>query len=44
MLGYTIMASVAKPYLTSPSTMKAMNRVFGSLFVSMGVLLARAEQ
>ncbi|WP_330960059.1 homoserine/homoserine lactone efflux protein [Photobacterium sp. 53610] len=44
MLGYAFMASVAKPYLTSPATMKSLNRIFGSLFVSMGVLLARAEQ
>lgn len=43
MLGYALMANLAKPYLSTPRIMAILNRVFGSLFISMGAMLARVE-
>ncbi len=44
MLSYAVMANIAKPYLSSPQVMVMLNRVFGSLFITMGVTLARVER
>ena len=40
MAGYTALAAKVLAALRSPSHIKTMNRVFGSLFVAAGALLA----
>ncbi|MFT6928413.1 MAG: homoserine/homoserine lactone efflux protein [Psychromonas sp.] len=44
MCSYALLASLLKPYLVKSSFVTLQNKVFGSLFIAMGVFLARAEQ
>ena len=44
MFCYAFMATSVKPYLIKPKFIKLQNRIFGSLFITMGVLLARSEK
>lgn len=44
MLGYAFLASVVKPHLVNERVMLMVNKVFGSLFITMGVLLAKSER
>lgn len=43
MLGYSLLGLFVKPYLSNQKVMSFVNKLFGTLFVSMGVVLARAE-
>jgi len=43
MFGYSLLGLFVKPYLSSHKVMSFMNKLFGTLFISMGVVLARAE-
>ena len=44
MCTYAFLASLVKPYLVRSNFVKLQNKVFGSLFITMGVILARVEQ
>lgn len=44
MVSYSFLASMVKPYLTSKKVMVGVNNLFGSLFIIMGIMLARAER
>ncbi|XTZ38410.1 homoserine/homoserine lactone efflux protein [Salmonella enterica] len=44
MTGYAALAQRITAWLKSPQQMKGLNRVFGSLFIIVGVLLATAHQ
>ncbi len=44
MLSYAFLASMVKPWLESDRVMLAVNKVFGSLFITMGIVLAKSEQ
>ena len=44
MMSYAFLASMVKPYLTSPRVMSGINKVFGGLFITMGLALARSER
>ena len=44
MFSYAIIANFAKPHLSSQRVMTALNRIFGSLFITMGIALAKVER
>jgi len=44
MCGYAMLASSIRPYLLTSKFAEIQNKLFGSLFVTMGVILARAER
>lgn len=44
MFTYASIAGLAKPYFSSPRFMAAQNRLFGILFITIGLSLARAER
>lgn len=44
MCSYALLATLVKPYLVKSNFVKLQNKVFGSLFIAMGIFLARAEQ
>jgi len=44
MCGYALLATLLKPYLAKANFIKLQNKIFGSLFIAMGVFLARVEQ
>ncbi|MDO6765411.1 homoserine/homoserine lactone efflux protein [Agarivorans sp. 1_MG-2023] len=44
MFSYATLASAAKPWLGKAKFMALQNRIFGSLFIMMGVALARVER
>ena len=44
MFSYATLASAAKPWLGKANFMALQNRIFGSLFIMMGVALARVER
>jgi len=41
---YAFLATLMKPYLVKSNFIKLQNKVFGSLFIGMGVVLAKVEQ
>lgn len=43
MLGYTVLAAQLGRYIRSPSIMSRMNKLFGSMFMGCGMLLASAK-
>jgi len=43
MLGYALLGVFMKPYLTSQKIMEFVNKIFGTLFIGMGIALSRAE-
>lgn len=44
MCGYALLATLLKPYLAKANFMKLQNKIFGSLFIAMGIFLARVER
>lgn len=44
MLGYSATASVARRHMMNPKVMAMQNKVFGTLFISMGLSLATVER
>lgn len=44
MCSYAFLATLVRPYLAQSNFIKLQNKVFGSLFITMGFVLARAEQ
>jgi homoserine/homoserine lactone efflux protein len=43
MFGYSLLGLFVKPYLSSQKVMSLVNKLFGTLFISMGIVLAKAE-
>ena len=43
MFGYSLLGLFVKPYLSNQKVMFFVNKLFGTLFISMGVALAKAE-
>ncbi|MBE0367960.1 homoserine/homoserine lactone efflux protein [Pseudoalteromonas aurantia] len=43
MLGYSLLGLCVKPYLSNQRVMSFLNKLFGTLFISMGVVLAKSE-
>ena len=43
MVSYACLASLARPHLSNPRVMKLQNRIFGGLFVLVGLGLAKAK-
>lgn len=44
MCSYALLATLLKPYLVKANFIKLQNKIFGSLFIAMGIFLARVEQ
>ncbi|MFQ3175619.1 MAG: homoserine/homoserine lactone efflux protein [Psychromonas sp.] len=44
MCSYALLATLLKPYLVKANFIKLQNKFFGSLFIAMGIFLARVEQ
>jgi homoserine/homoserine lactone efflux protein len=44
MLSYAFLASMIRPYLVNERIMSLLNKVFGSLFISMGLALATSKR
>lgn len=44
MLSYSFLAALVRPYLSSDLIMGKVNKVFGSLFIMLGLMLAKAER
>ncbi|KPH56657.1 MULTISPECIES: homoserine/homoserine lactone efflux protein [Pseudoalteromonas] len=43
MVGYSLLGLFVKPYLSNQRFMCFVNKLFGALFISMGIVLAKAE-
>lgn len=43
MIGYSLLGLFVKPYLSNQKVMSFVNKLFGTLFISMGIVLAKAE-